>query len=217
VSASWVLVGAVVAYVLLRRRRAWVALLLFAGYVGGTYLLVLSGRGSALGAELGTDTRYLSDIPIVLALCVGLATARLLGAPGSSEPREPALIAKAPVPLTASLLAVVVVGGISSSVGYVRPWHDSAAHDFFQRLDRDIAARGGADLADRVLPEDVMSQLAAPRNNLSYLAPLLTDTARFPNQASSLLVVDDDGELSPAEIDRVAPSRPATSQDADGR
>ncbi len=73
VGASWLVVGGVITYVLLRRRRAWPALLLLTGYVAGTYLLVLSGRGAALGAELGSKTRYLADIPIVLGLCVGLA------------------------------------------------------------------------------------------------------------------------------------------------
>lgn len=210
VSASWLVIGVVIAYLLLRRRRAWPALLLFAGYVGGTYLLVLSGRGAALGAELGTDTRYLSDIPIVLGLCLGLATATLHGAPGSSAPREPAPVVRVPSVLTAALLAIVVVGGVASSVGYIRPWHNSVAHTFFERLDQDVSARGSVDLADRVLPEDVMSQLAAPRNNLSFLAPLLTDGARFPDQTSSLLVVDDDGELRRAHIDPVLSSQTGT-------
>ncbi len=101
------------------------------------------------------------------------------------------------------LLAGVAVGGIASSVGYIAPWHSSEAKAFFQRLERDIDARGRVDLADRVLPEDVMSQLAAPRNNLSFLAPLLTTQAHFPDQTTTLFVVDDSGRLRRAAISSV--------------
>ena len=208
VTASWVVIGAVVAYIVLRRRNVWPAFLLFTGYVAGTYLLVLSARGTDLGPDLGTDTRYLSDIPIVLCLCLALATMELAGAHGSSRAREHALIARSPIWVSAALVACVSIGGVASSVGYVRPWHRSDAKAFFTTLQREVDLHGRVDLADRVLPEDVMSQLAAPSNNLSFLVPLVTRDAHFPEQSSSLLVVDDDGRLRHAKIRRVLASRP---------
>ena len=213
VTASWLVIGAVAAYIILRRRNAWPAFLLFAGYVAGTYLLVLSARGTDLGPDLGTDTRYLSDIPIVLCLCLGLASMELSGARGSSRAREPALVVRSPTWASTALLAVVAIGGVASSVGYIEPWHHSEAKAFFTTLDKEIALRGRVDLADRVLPEDVMSQLAAPSNNLSYLAPLITRDAHFPEQTSSLLVVGDDGRLRRAEVDTVLASRPGNVAD----
>jgi hypothetical protein len=208
VGAAWLVSGVVILYVLLRRRRSWPALLLFAGYIGGTYLLVLSARGSDFGASLGVDTRYLSDIPVVLCLCLALATADLHGAPGSSEVREPEVVAQAPAWLVTTLVVAMVIGGVASSVAYVRPWHTSAAHDFFDRFDRELTARGEVDLADRVLPEPVMSRYFAPSNTVSFLAPLSTGGARFPDSSSSLFVVGDDGGLRPAKIDQVLASRP---------
>jgi hypothetical protein len=217
VSAAWLVVGLVVLYILLRRRRSWQALLLFAGYVGGTYLLLLTARGGMFGGSLGTDARYLSDIPIVLCLCLGLAVAALPGAPGGSEPRQPELVAQAPVWLVSALTAAVVLGGIASSISYVRPWHDNEARDFFTRLDKELTAQGPVDLADRVLPRSIISPYMAPNNTLSFLTPLSTDDARFPDSSSSLYVVGNDGRLRPARVTPSLASRPGKVPDCGWR
>jgi hypothetical protein len=209
VHVAWVVTCAVAAHALLRRRRAGRALLLAAGYVLGTFLLVLTGRATDLGATLGTDSRYLSDIPLVLALCLGLAYIRLPGAVESSEPRDPPAVAAVPVPLTVLLLAAVVAGGAYSSATYARFWHeDNGAHEFFDRFEAEVAARGRVDMVDRVLPEDVMSQLAAPANNFSFLAPLVTDLVHFPEVTPELATVADDGSLRQVVIERGIDSAP---------
>lgn len=209
VHCAWVVVVAVVAYAWLRRIRTGRALLLFLGYVSGTFLLVLTGRASALGATLGTDSRYLSDIPLVAALCLGLAFVDLPGAPGSSALRVEPRIHAAPRSVGAALLVVVLVGSLVSSLGYVRPWHeDNAARPFFDRFRTEIEARGRTDMVDRVVPEDVMSQLAAPANNFEFLAPLVTDAVHFPEVSSDLAIVGDDGSLRQVAIERGVDSLP---------
>jgi hypothetical protein len=209
VHCAWVVVVAVVAYAWLRRIRTGRALLLFLGYVSGTFLLVLTGRASALGATLGTDSRYLSDIPLVAALCLGLAFIRLPGAAGSSAPRQAPFIHAAPRLLVTGLLVVVLVGSVASSLGYVRPWHrDNAAHTFFDRFRAEVEARGRTDMVDRVVPEDVMSQLAAPANNFRFLAPLVTDKVHFPDVSPDLAIAGDDGSLRQVVIERGVDSLP---------
>jgi hypothetical protein len=209
VHCAWVVVVAVVAYAWLRRIRTGRALLLFLGYVSGTLLLVLTGRASALGATLGTDSRYLSDIPLVAALCLGLAFIRLPGAAGSSAPRQAPFIHAAPRLLVTGLLVVVLVGSVASSLGYVRPWHrDNAAHTFFDRFRAEVEARGRTDMVDRVVPEDVMSQLAAPANNFRFLAPLVTDKVHFPDVSPDLAIAGDDGSLRQVVIERGVDSLP---------
>ena len=209
VHLSWVVVVAVVAYAWLRRIRTGRALLLFLGYVGGTFVLVLTSRAGALGATLGTDSRYLSDIPLVAALCLGLAFIDLPGAPGSSALRLEPRIHAAPRVVGAVLLVVVLMGSLASSFTYVRPWHrDNAAHPFFDRFRAEVEARGRTDLVDRVVPEDVMSQLAAPANNFEFLAPLVTDAAHFPEVSSDLAIVGDDGSLRQVAIERGVDSVP---------
>lgn len=208
VHLAWVVVLAVMVYVHLRRRRAARALLLFAGYVVGTFLLVLTGRATALGATLGTDSRYLSDVPLIVALCLALACIDLPGAPGSSAVRDAPLIQPAPRALVGVLAAVVLIGAVASSVDYVRPWHENAAKPFFDRLRTEVEARGRTDMVDRVVPEDVMSQLAAPANNLEFLAPLVTDKVHFPDVSSELAIAGDDGSLRQVAIGRGVDSLP---------
>lgn len=209
VHLSWVVVVAVVTYAWLRRIRTGRATLLFLGFVGGTFLLVLTGRAGELGATLGTDSRYLSDVPLVAALCWGLAFIDLPGAPGSSALREVPRIHAAPRGVGAALLVVVLVGSLVSSLGYVRPWHeDNAARPFFDRFRTEVEARGRTDMVDRVVPEDVMSQLAAPANNFEFLAPLVTDAAHFPDVSSDLATVGDDGSLRQVVIGRGVDSLP---------
>lgn len=205
VSLAWVVVAAVIADALLRRRRSGRALLLLVGWVLGNYLLVLTGRATALGSVLGTDSRYLSDVPLLLALCLGLAFLDLPGAPGSSTLRQPDPFATLPRPalgvVVAAVIALVIAGGTYSSVRYVDPWHDdNAAKSFFERFDAEVTARGRTDLAERAVPEDVLSQLAAPNNNVSFLTPLVTDLAHFPDVTPELAVVGDDGSLREAII-----------------
>jgi hypothetical protein len=213
VRLAWVTAFATVAYAFLRRRRTVRAFVLFAGYAGGTFLLVLTGRATALGATLGTDSRYLSDIPLVLALCLGLAFMELHGAPGSSVPREAPLVPEVPRPLLALVLSAVLVGGVASSVGYVRPWHDqNGAHVFLDRFRSEIQARGRTDMVDRVVPEDVMSQLAAPANNFEFLAPLVTDLAHFPDVSADLAIAGDDGSLRQVAIGRGVSSLPGPTE-----
>jgi hypothetical protein len=213
VRLAWVAAFAVVAYAHLRRRRALRAFVLFAGYAGGTFLLVLTGRATALGSALGTDSRYLSDIPLVAALCLGLAFMEVNGAPGSSVARETPLVPEVPRPALALVVSAVLVGGVVSSVGYVRPWHDqNGAHIFFDRFRSEIQARGRTDLVDRVVPEDVMSQLAAPANNFEFLAPLVTDLAHFPDVSPDLAIVGDDGSLRQVAIGRGVSSLPGPAE-----
>ncbi|MBD3925923.1 hypothetical protein IEZ26_14955 [Nocardioides cavernae] len=209
VHLAWVVVLLVVAYAWLRRLRTGRAFLLFLGYVGGTFVLVLAGRATALGATLGTDARYLSDIPLIAALCLGLAFIDLPDAPGSSAQRERPLVAAVPRPVGVGLLVVVLVGSVVSSIGYVRPWHrDNAAHAFFDTVRAEVESRGRTEMVDRVVPEDVMSQLAAPANSFQFLAPLVTDAIHFPDVSSDLAIVGDDGSFRQVVIDRGVDSVP---------
>lgn len=67
-------------------------------------------------------------------------------------------------------------------------------------------------MVDRMVPEDVMSQLAAPANNLKFLAPLVTDAVDFPDASSELAIAGDDGSLRQVAIGRGVDSVPGPSR-----
>ena len=203
------------AYAWLRRIRTGRALLLFLGYVGGTFLLVLTSRARA-GRTLGTDSRYLSDIPLVAALCLGLAFIDLPGAPGSSAPGRTPSSMRPPASSSQGYWSSSWWQLASSFTTYDPGTATTPPITFFDRFRAEVEARGRTDMVDRVVPEDVMSQLAAPANNFGSSHPLVTDKAHFPDVSSDLAIVGDDGSLRQVAIGAGSTPSRGPSRAADG-
>jgi len=219
VTAAWVVIVLVVAYLWLRRRRTLRAWVLVLGYAAALVLLLLTSRAPSFGAGIGMELRYIADGIVIVTLAIGLATMTLVGAVESSEPRtDPMLTRAAPRWLTALLIAGVVVGGVVSSAQYARIWHtQNAGEQYMLRVKSQLDAHGPTDLAPQIAPEEVFSSLAAPANNTSYFLPLLSHHARFPAISSSLTMVGPRGDLRRAEVTEVITSQPGPAQDCGWR
>ncbi len=218
VHATWVVVALVVAYSLLRRRRALRAWLLLAGYLVVLLALLVSSRGLEYGALIGLEYRYLTDATCVLALAIGLAFMPLLGAVESSEQRSDLLLLEARGPVVATATAMVVTSSLVSSAVYVNIWHTQNASDgYVHRLAAEMRAYGAVDLAEQPLPEAVIPGIFAPDNSLSNLVPLVSDRASFPDTSSRLMAVTPDGGLTPALIKPGVLSRPGPRDDCGWR
>lgn len=205
VSLAWVAIVLLVCIVALRRRRSLRAWALLAGYLGAAYVLLLVSRAPLSGGYGGLEFRYLTDVAAVAVLCLGLATMPLLGAVESSEPRELPLLLVAPHPLVvAGLTLLVCASSVVSSARYARVWHDdhpgaSYVHTAMEGLE----GQGELDLADQVVPPDVVSPLAAPLNTTAKLLPLIADNVHFPSTTPSLVILDESGAPFRAEVDGV--------------
>ncbi|TCB98862.1 hypothetical protein E0H26_05415 [Micromonospora zingiberis] len=84
---GWLIVAVVVAATVRRRRRAGRAWLLLAAYlvmVAG--MLAATRLGSAFSGVAGGVPRYVSDVVVVAAICLGVAVAGLARATGATEP-----------------------------------------------------------------------------------------------------------------------------------
>ncbi len=218
VHATWVVVALVVAYSLLRRRRALRAWLLLAGYLVALLALLVSSRGLEYGALIGLEYRYLTDATCVLALAIGLAFMPLLGAVESSEQRSDLLLLEARGPVVATATALVVTSSLVSSAVYVNIWHTQNASDsYVHRLAAEMRAYGAVDLAEQALPDAVIPGIFAPDNSLSNLVPLVSDRAFFPDTSSRLMAVTPDGGLTPALIRPGVLSRPGPRDDCGWR
>jgi hypothetical protein len=207
---AWVVIVVVLLHAWLTRRRTIRAWALLAGYLLLLYGLLVSSRALLFGPVLGLEYRYLTDAGAVLALAVALAYLPLAGAPGSSEPRDPPLLlVRVPSVAVALLVAAVSVSAAVSTVRYASIWHDeNASEPYLRTLRHELAVKGTVDLADREVPDPVMSHLAAPHNTVRRLAGLASDTARFPDATSQLAVVADDGSVRQALIQPGVTSRP---------
>ncbi len=203
VPVAWVLLGAMVAYLALRRTRTGRSWGLLAGYLTALYLLLLFGRASVFGASIGLDYRYLTDGVAVFALSLALASMPLIGAREPSQLRaEPVLrIEIRPAWVIVATGAVVVSGALSAG-SYAWTWHETNASDaYVHTLRDDLHELGSVDLADTETPAPVIDHLNAPNNRVSLLARLVSAEVSFPEVTDRLAVVAEDGSVHRAEID----------------
>ncbi|GAB2447338.1 hypothetical protein GCM10027062_31280 [Nocardioides hungaricus] len=210
VHLAWVAAALVVLYAALTRVRTLRAWVLVLGYLAALLALLVNSRAPVYGSIIGLEYRYLTDAACVVALALGLAYLPLRGAVGASEPRpEPLLRLRVRPAATGVLVALVCVSSVASTLPYVRGWHaDNASRGYLGTLERELRDHGTVDLADQEVPEDVVSRVFAPDNQLRRLMPLLDATAAFPSSTAELAGVDEDGVLREAVVEPDVSSRP---------
>jgi hypothetical protein len=208
--ASWVVLALAIAYTCLRRANAWSGWVLIAGYALLDFLLLATSRGQEYGAFAGLDYRYLTDLAPVAVLGVGLAVLRLPGAPSGSVERErPLLLIEVPRRLLVAGTAVVCVGGVTSTIGYVDFWHEANPGDpYVHNLMAEIEPTGTYDLVNQVMPTTVMPSYSAPLNQTERFTALLAGDIRFPDVSADLRLVDPSGHVVPAVLQPAILSQP---------
>ncbi|CAN5270160.1 hypothetical protein BH09ACT12_BH09ACT12_35510 [soil metagenome] len=212
VHVAWVFVVLVILYGAFTRVRTLRAWALLAGYLIALLALLVDSRAPVYGSIIGLEYRYLTDAACALALVVGLVFLPLRGAVESSAPRaEPLLRVRVRPLVTAGLVLAICVSSIVSTVPYVQRWHhDNASDGYLHTLRRELQSHGTVDLADQTVPEEVVSGVFAPANQLRRLLPLLDATVAFPTSTDALVAVADDGTLRHAVIDSSVPAKPGS-------
>jgi len=214
VTASWLLVVVVVAYLALRRERTGRAWALLVAYVAADYVLLLTSRATVVGSAIGTEYRYLTDAMCAVVLAVALATMELRGATESSEERRtPLLTVAVPRPAVAAMLVAVVGSGLWSSARYAHLWHDEHRGKAFfttavSSLQQEAEATGQPriDLSLQYVP--AAGGIDPHYVRTDVLLPLLTTHAAFPDASESLHMLASDGTVRPVALPSQGESPP---------
>jgi hypothetical protein len=216
VALSWLVLGMLALVAVLRRRRAWFAILVLAVYALASAVLVGAGRAGDFGvASASLELRYFADLSGVVALCLGLALLPVRGAVGSSEPRTPVVLdLHVGRRWVAAGLAVVLAGSLWSSFAYARPWHDPEQmpqEQWIANATEGLTAEP-VEIPDTPVPDSVLWAAGFPANLVSRLLSPLGDRVQVVDQGTDLKMLDDRGRLRPATI----PDVPRTQPGPDG-
>lgn len=224
VVASFLIVAVVVALTTAWWHRAAGAWLILLGYAAVNLALLAGSRATVIGPVIGTEYRYQTDLAVVAALALGLATMPISGAfvRADAQRLEPRRAARAWIGDTildpmqrvglgvvepgvqpgrevrASVIAVVLLA-LSASVSTVRYdplWVDNPARGYVTTVSREVESLpSGTVLANSAVPEDVAWGFIAPYNTSHrVLAPILQDDRRLRPRQTATEIVVPDEE-----------------------
>jgi hypothetical protein len=209
---SWGLVAALVAGTVWLRRdvavRAWTLLALFSALAAG--LIAATRLGSGLSGVAGLVPRYLGDVLLVAAVCVGAAVCGLRRLDRADEPAAdpvpPPVRNRAQLFRTGLAVALVlfIASSVYSGVNFAADWQVKAGRDYLRTAQADLAAaEPGTVFMDQPVPEAVVPGLSHPWNMQSRFFGPLSDRPVFVTEARKLSVFDEAGHIRPAWVDGV--------------
>lgn len=201
---AWSVILTVVATSIVLRRRAGRAWILLAIYYAALATTITATRSGYFGSDIALAYRLQTDGVAVAILALSLAFMPILG---SKEPNE----ARCQLPvawtqrvhlMAAAALVVVCVNGLGNWLWFAKNWNASnGSRSYVTQLREDMVRIGQADLTDQVVPRAVLSQLAAPYNTLSTVAPaILGPGASFPRSTGRLVRVSPGGQMHQAVL-----------------
>lgn len=223
--ATWAAFAALVIVTVSRRRIAARAWLLLALDMTMTVVLLATTRlGGIYSPAAGLATRYVTDVVLVGALCIGVALFGLAPAPAAAAAEatpettpEPAPVdapATAPtrpdgrrVAAAAALVAALVLlvgGGGWTSARFGDDWKHKVGREYLAVVQAEVAlAPRNEVFFDAVVPDWVMPGLSAPDNLQSHMFRFLEPRPQFVTAAENPRMFNDQGHIRPVQIDGV--------------
>jgi hypothetical protein len=209
---SWALVALLIGVTIWLRRwvavRAWTLLLLFSALASG--LIAATRLGSALSGVSGLVPRYLGDVILVAALCVGVAVCGLRPLEADAETEDdlvPAPLRARTQPVVVALTTAVVLliaSSVYSGTGFAADWRIKAGRDYLRTAQADLAvAEAGTVFMDQPVPEAVVPSLSYPWNMQSKFFGPVENGPMFVTEARKLSIFDEAGHVRPAWVNGV--------------
>jgi hypothetical protein len=209
---SWLAIGYLVYVAYRTRERSLRAWLLPVAFLLANVLLLTAGRAFLVGAIIGREYRYQTELSAVCAIAVGLAFLPLLGATESAGPRHGSALPFRAESAVLTFTAVFIAGAMVSSVQYAGHWQSkNPAPAYFDRVEKSLAGREEpVPLADLAVPQLIMWGFRFPENTYSHMFRLYEDKTRYPSvNADELFVFDNKGDVRPALISSMRRNVPA--------
>jgi hypothetical protein len=205
---AWAAFAALVVVTVWLRRsavRAWVLLGAYLSMVAG--LLAATRLGSVFSGVAGGVPRYVTEVVIVAALCMGVALFGQLD-PAEEEPERPGTL-RAEVRnrhvLAAALVVALTAFGLGAAWTAARfgdDWAVKQGRDYLHTAQAELAAAPpGTVFLDGPVPPGVVGPLSQPYNLQSNFFRPVKAGPIFVTEAENLSMFDDSGRIRPVEVD----------------
>lgn len=206
---SWAVLGALIVVTARRRpsaRRAWLLLACYLGLVAA--LFAATRLGGPLGSFVGIIPRYVADVVLVAAICVGVA---LLGTKDADEEdvsawpvptvlREPGAFAVGLVSIIV-VLATIGVGTLWSTARFGDNWSTKYGRDYLATTQIELAAAApGTVFLETTVPDRVIAGYFWPDNLQSHFFRPAERRPTFVEEAEKPFVFDDFGRIRPVVV-----------------
>jgi hypothetical protein len=220
-----VVFAALIAVTIVRRRnlatRAWLLLLSYVALDAA--LLGATRMGSIFSGVAGAVPRYVGEIAVVAAICLGVALCGLRPESAETETAETAA-EQEDRPAAASrwrpafgylvppVALLFLASCFWSGTGFGDDWAIKAGRDYLNTARADLAAaEPGTVFMDQPVPETIVGPLSAPYNLQSEFFAPLDDDPTFVTRARNLWIFDRAGHVRPAWVEGV-PAAPGPEQ-----
>jgi len=194
---GWMVLAALVALSVARKRRLGPVWLTAAGYAAACQVPIYLMRSSRFTAlELAQTLRYLSDLVIVLALLAAVAFCAPNRASSgwlNTSRRRTAVVA-----CTASIFTV---SSLYSWATFLPSWRDNPTRVYLLNTQSALAAAPRAvPLLDQEVDPMVLQRVAWPENLAGHMFALVPDRPEFSTSTTDLQMFTASGQLVPAKV-----------------
>lgn len=196
---GWVVLAAVVALTVVRKRRIGAVWLVAVGYAVACQIPIYLMRSSQFTAlELAQTLRYLPDLVVVLALLAAVG----LCAP-NREGTEWLDASRARTGVIVVAVTAFMASSLYSTATFLTSWRDNPAQPYLQNAEAGLAAaaqRSSAAMLDQEVDPMVLQRVVGPENLASHMFALLRDRPEFAAATTDLRMLDSSGRLVDAKV-----------------
>lgn len=192
---GWLILVAVLAVSLIRKRRIGLVWLTAAGYAVACQVPIYLMRSSRFTAlELAQTLRYFPDLVFVLALLAAIAfTAPNRESSGWLD------WSRLHTALTSVVALAFLASSLYSTATFLTSWRDNPAEPYLKNAQAGLAAADTPVLDQEVDPL-VLQRVAWPENLASHMFALLRDRPEFTSATTQLRMLNSKGQLVGARV-----------------